>query len=174
MVNDVVDKINQFNDKFINHFSKNIVIVKKTIKKYTNPHTKDIKKSNIIYVTIPTTEQITKDIINNKELTEEIVQKLLQERLINSRKEISVCVFIGNLKTFTDYDELVYQYPIRKVDLRERKEPEYKLYTRTKEQQEAMRGVFNICNNSKKSWLSVVEKCGSEFGLILKLVVKIN
>lgn len=174
MVNEVVDKINDFNSKFVKSFPKSIVIVKKTTLKKTNKETQETIKYNTIYIVVPTTEQETKDIITKKVLTESTRQYLLNENFIKDIKDINSVAFCGNLEDFTSYDELVYQYPRRMVDIRESKEPEFRLYTRTREYQDKFRGNFNLCNTSRKSWLSVVEKCGSKFGLILKLVVQVK
>lgn len=174
MVNKVVDRINEFNAKFVRRFTKSIVTVKKTKGKRTNKATLQVEMFETLYIVVPTTEQETKDIITKQLLSEEIIQQLLNQSLIKNKKDINSCAFCGNLKLFTSYDELVAKYPMRLVDIRERKEPEYRLYTRTKEEQDKMRGIFNICNSSRKSWFSVIEKCGSEFGVILKLIVPIN
>ena len=166
MVNKVVDRINEFNSNFKQRFEKSIITVKKTTNK--------IQKVTTLYIVIPTTEEDTEYIISKRILSKSIREELIRQSLIKEEKNIDSCAFCGKLENFTSYDELVYQYPMRRVDIRERKEPEYRLYTRTREQQDKMRGIFNICNNSKKSWLSVIEKCGSNFGVILKLVVPNN
>lgn len=174
MANDVVNKINEYNSEFNKIYSKSVVIVKRTTNKITNKITEESKKYQTTYIVIPTTEQDIKDTITKRELSKEIKELLVSENFIKNDKDINSCVFCGDLKTFTSYNELVYQYPRRKVDIRERKEPEFRLYTRTREQQEKVRGYFNICHSASKSWNSVIEKCGSKFGLILKLIIQIN
>ena len=105
MVNNTVDRINDFNSKFIQRFTKSIVIVKKTTNKQKNNST--------LYIVVPTTEEETKKIIINRLLSEEIIQQILNQSLIKNKDNIISCAFCGNLNDFTSYNSLVYQYPLK-------------------------------------------------------------
>ena len=164
MANNVVKKINEFNSRFIERFEKDVVIIRKLKNKKEN--------ISLIFIVVPIEEYEIKDILFTKTLPDNTKQFLINKELIKSENSIKSCLYCGNLEKFTEYEQLVYKYPLRKIDIREGKEPEYRLYTRTKQYQDNFRGNFNLCNNSKKSWKSVIEKCGSKFGLILKIILE--
>lgn len=86
--------------------------------------------------------------------------------------EVQKVLHWGNLEKFKYYEKLVYEFPYRKRDALARKEREYRLYTRSLESQKQHLGVINLCNNPKSSWLSVLDKVGNKYGLILKVLCK--
>jgi hypothetical protein len=90
---------------------------------------------------------------------------------------IDQLIFLGNLNLFKEYDSLVYRFPMRKIDILNKKEPSYRLYTKTLlEQQNMMCYIKSLCNSPKESWKSIIKKVGSEYGIVFtyKIPKQIN
>lgn len=80
---------------------------------------------------------------------------------------IDQLIFLGNLTLFRGYESLVYKFPMRKEDIRQKKEPQFRLYTKTLiEQQNMMCYVKSLCGSAKESWKSIIRKVGSEYGIV--------
>lgn len=131
---------------------------------------KSSNSTNIIqYVVCGCSQEESKTIIQKRELTESIKRILFLQDIIKEESNIVGLIFCGKLENFGSPSKLVYKYPQRKIDIRNRVEPQYRFYLFTKEQQEKHRLVHNICPTVEHSWNSVITKVGSQYGIILKI-----
>lgn len=145
----------------------------KTIKIVPSLIVKKGKKDNktFYYVVVAQTLEKCKDIVAKQELSLEVYDILNNTENLPIPHEVEAVSFWGNLKKFKHYEKLVYQFPYRKRDMLEKKERRFRLYTASLETQKESAIYINLCNNAKDSWLSVLKKIGSEYGLILKVTV---
>lgn len=155
-----IERINAFIDK--NRIKHSSCIVKEL------QNTKYI----VQYVVVACTMETIENLLKNQDYPNNIIDTLIKENIINNKSNINGVVYYGNLLNFTQYRELVYKFPIRKIDLREGREPRFRLYTRTIEYQKEMGLVMNLCPTAELSWKSVIDKVGSKTGLILQIKKK--
>ena len=148
--------INAFNDKI--NKSGNIVLLKRINK----------TEHYIYYVVVRATEEEINKLKINKQLERRQYQFLIDEKVINFAEEIEGIIFSGHLLNFTSYEQLVFQYPMRKIDIRDRKEKVYKDYSKTKEEQENIQWLVNSTPTPLHSWKTVIRKIGKT-GIILKI-----
>ena len=157
---DIRDKYNR--ERLVKRFDIGAVVVKQ-------------QKSSIEtikYIVIGCTAKLIDSIVESKTLDKTIYSILIEQQLINVNTDVKEVLYWGNLKDFKQYSDLVYKFPLRRQDLKEGKEPHYRLYTRTAEQQKNTMWLINICSTSQQSWLSVIEKVGSSYGLLLKIKIR--
>jgi hypothetical protein len=155
--NDVVIKINAYNLK--HNTTSDFILTKKG----------KTKTHEISIIVIPSNIEEIKEIKLSKEVSQRIVDLLKKNRLINHSDDIQILIFGGNLNTFKGYENVVKQYPYRNIDKREKREPQFRLYTTSAEEQEKVRYNLNICRTAEFSWQSVIKKCGTEYGIVFKL-----
>ncbi len=92
-----------------------------------------------------------------------------------SEEYIQDLIFLGDLNVFKAYTMFVYQFPQRKIDIRNRVEPQYRLYTKTLEEQKNISCyIRNLCSSAKESWQSIIRKVGSNYGVVFTYIVPIE
>jgi hypothetical protein len=126
------------------------------------------------YLVLPCTAQELKEIVASKELQPFIYEQLVNQSFITKNSDVKEVTYCGNFNNFKQYYDLVYQFPHRRIDIKEGKEPQFRLYTRSLQYQRDNMWLVNLCNSAIKSWQSVIEKAGSNTGLILKIIIKNN
>lgn len=124
---------------------------------------------NLLYIATKATKEEIDILLKTRELPITIITSLISENIITNKKEIEEVLYYGDLNLFTNYKRLVYQFPLRKIDIVNRKEPQFRLYSRTLEYQKSMMFTINLCPTSELSWKSVIDKVGNSTGLILKI-----
>lgn len=131
-------------------------------------------KLTIIYLVFPCNEKHTRYILKYLKLSALVRQKLIEGNYINTENDIEQVLHCGKLNEFPSYSQLVYKFPQRKADVRNRVEPTYRFYEYTREKQLQHLLVHNICPTAEHSWNSVIRKVGSEYGLVLKIKIVNN
>lgn len=155
--NDVVIKINAYNLK--HNTTSDFILTKKG----------KTKTHEVSFIVIPSNIEEIKEIKLTKEVSQRIVDLLKKNKLINHSDDVQILIYGGVLSNFKGYENIVKQYPYRNIDRREKKDPQYRLYTTSAEEQEKIRYSLNICRSAELSWQSVIKKCGTEYGIIFKL-----
>lgn len=130
-------------------------------------------KGNIqlLYIVVGCTKESTEEMLSKQLFDQSILTTLHQHGHKYFEADIEQVLYCGNLKKFQHYEQFVYQFPLRKVDIREKKEPQYRYYAQPLEYQRNLIGSINLCNSPKKSWESVVLKVGAEYGVLLKIKI---
>ncbi len=157
---DSIEKINNFNLQ--SKINPSPVVLKR----------KSSNTTTISYILIASNLSEVVNIIDTKELTANLYETLKDNKLITLNEDVKQVLFCGNLEKFKHYERFVFKFPERKVDIRNRKEPQYRLYTRTLEEQKNVMWLLNLCSSPKNSWLSALTKIGTYYGLLLKVETK--
>lgn len=157
----VLDRINNYNLRHT--FDPNIVILKKG----TN------KTHQISILVVPLKQEQTEEIHANQSLSEDVIEFLKQQKHITKLGDIAEVNFCGKLDEFKAYDRVVVQLPMRKSDFLKGVEPSYRYYVMTIERQKELLPM-NVCSSARLSWLSAIKKCGSPFGLLIKIKIPLD
>ena len=156
---DTIDRINQYRDRCRIPYAP--VIVKKL--------------NNGIYTTLYVAVKAKKEecatIRHDRALLPIVIQDLKSFNIIKDEEEIKAILTCGDLSKFKHYSKFVYKYPLRKVDVRNRREEQFRLYTKSAEQQRELMLSINLCPTAELSWKSVLTKIGTEYGLFLKIQI---
>lgn len=123
------------------------------------------------YVVLGCTKDESTSIIQTRELPENLKDILIKNTMMQDESNILGLIFCGRLENFGSPSKLVYKYPQRKIDIRNRVEPHYRFYVFTRQQQDKHILFHNLCPTVEHSWKSVIIKVGSQYGLILKIKI---
>jgi hypothetical protein len=156
---DTIDRINEYRDK--GRIPYTPVVVKK----------QSSREKSVLYVAIKATQDQCKEIKSQNTLLSFVSEDLLSNNIITDIEQIEKVLLCGDLSKFKKYSKLVYKFPLRKVDVRNRVEEQFRLYTKTMQQQRDLMLMINLCPTAELSWKSVLEKLGTNYGLLLKVVV---
>jgi hypothetical protein len=130
------------------------------------------KNSNHLYIVLGCKKEQVKEFIDKKDISDDsIINNLINLNFISNKQDIKNVLFIGKLTSFKSYEKFVFKFKHRKIDIINNKEPQYRLYTRSLEYQKNIMWLTNLCNSAEKSWKSVCEKVGSEYGLLIKVEI---
>lgn len=154
---DSIERNNKYREKC--RITPSPVIVKKQKK----------DKVTIQYVVVGCSKEIIKEMLDKKLLHSSILLTLQTHNLNYTEEQIESVVFCGDLSKFTQYDKLVYKFPMRKRDILEKKSEQFRLYTHTLDYQKNLMYNINLCTSASASWKSVITKVGSNYGIILKI-----
>lgn len=158
---DTIERINAYNLK------KAIIHEPVTVSK------KSSNSVQILYVVVGEQEEVINNIIKNQRLDNTIYNILLNNNIITEKAQVDSVIYCGKLIEFTSYTQFVYKFPQRRIDIRERKEEQYRLYTSTLAHQKEYSSHLNICPTAKQSWGSVIKKVGKDYGLLLKIRINL-
>ncbi len=129
------------------------------------------KINQMLWVVVKATEQECIDMNKSRKLNESLLQEIKEKyKYINDIKDIQSVIHCGNLNQVPSVKDYVYKFPYRERDRRERKEEQFRCYTQTLDKQKEMLNVINSCPTAERSWSSVLEKVGSQYGLFLYIV----
>lgn len=158
----VIDKINRHN------LGKEIIHTPVTLKKRKNAVAK------LLVVVIGCTKEEYEEIKVTKVLNTSLLLTLKGNNF-PSEEYIDTLIYLGDLHKFKAYGMFVYQFPQRKIDIRNRVEPQYRLYTKTlQEQKDTSCYIRNLCSSARESWQSVIEKVGKQYGVVFTYKIPIN
>ncbi len=154
MDSNTIKQINEYN--FASTIQTNPVIIRK----------RKNETSELLVVTIGCTREEYQDIKKTNTLNTSLLLTLKGNNF-PSEKYIDSLIFLGDLTLFREYEQFVYKFPQRKIDIRNKVEPQFRLYTKTlQEQQDTSCYIRNLCNSARVSWNSVIRKVGSNYGVI--------
>jgi len=158
----IIDRINKYNEgQKIQHSP---VIIRKRKNEF----------AELYVVAVGCTEEEYKEIKSTNILNTSLLNTLKGNHF-PLEDYIESLIYVGDLNNFKAYAMFVYQFPQRKIDIRERKEPQFRLYTKTfQEQKDTNCYIRNLCNSAKESWQSVINKVGSKYGVVFTYKVPIN
>lgn len=125
-----------------------------------------------LYVAVKARQEECVTIRHDKTLLPVIIEDLKKFEIIKNEDEIKAILACGDLSKFKHYSKFVYKYPLRKVDIRNRVEEQFRLYTKSAEKQREMMLMLNLCPTAELSWKSVLTKLGTQYGLFLKIQIK--
>lgn len=125
-----------------------------------------------LYVAVKARQEECATIRHDKTLLPVIIEDLKKFEIIKNEDEIKAILACGDLSKFKHYSKFVYKYPLRKVDVRNRVEKQFRLYTKSAEKQREMMLMLNLCPTAELSWKSVLTKLGTQYGLFLKIQIK--
>ena len=124
-----------------------------------------------LYVAVKARQEECATIRHDKTLLPVIIEDLKKFEIIKNEDEIKAILACGDLSKFKHYSKFVYKYPLRKVDVRNRVEEQFRLYTKSAEKQREMMSMLNLCPTAELSWKSVLTKLGTQYGLFLKIQI---
>ena len=156
---DTIDRINQYRDLCRHKYAP--VVVKKQRSANTS----------VLYVAIRAKKEECATIKADRELLPFVAEDLINHNIITDISQVDAVLLCGDLSKFKKYAKLVYKFPLRKIDVRNRVEEQFRLYTKTAEQQKNLMLNFNLCPTAELSWKSVLEKIGTNYGLLLKIKI---
>ena len=156
---ETIDRINQYRDRCRIPYAP--VIVKKLNNGIVST----------LYVAVKARQEECATIRHDKTLLPVIIEDLKKFEIIKNEDEIKAILACGDLSKFKHYSKFVYKYPLRKVDVRNRVEEQFRLYTKSAEKQREMMLVLNLCPTAELSWKSVLAKLGTQYGLFLKIQI---
>ena len=125
-----------------------------------------------LYVAVKARQEECATIRHDKTLLPVIIEDLKKFEIIKNEDEVKAILACGDLSKFKHYSKFVYKYPLRKVDVRNRVEEQFRLYTKSAEKQREMMLMLNLCPTAELSWKSVLTKLGTQYGLFLKIQIK--
>ena len=172
MANEVVNKINAFNQKQ-NQFiqQSNVVVLRKYKSKLKPTSEKPVEiPITIQIVLVKSNEEETIKIKQQQQLTEKIIQLLKDNNIIELREQIKVVYYCGDLRNYTATDKIVYKFPQRRVDIKNNRPERFRDYSKTLEQQKNSMSLVNTAPTVDISWNTAIRKIGNNFGLLLKIV----
>lgn len=158
----IIDRINKYNEgQKIQHAP---VLLRK----------KKNLEAEVYVVTIGCTREEFEEIRLTRVLSTSLLNQLKGFKF-PLEEYIDTLLYLGDLNNFKSYAMFIYQFPQRKIDIRNRVEPQFRLYTKTlQEQKDTSCYIRNLCNSAKESWQSVVKKVGSRYGVVFTYKVPIN
>ena len=156
---DSIEKINNYNLRYSTH--TNTVVLKK----------KNLETKIVFYILVASYPEELNTINSTKELTRNLYEILKDNKHITLDENVKSVLYCGNLEKFNLYEKVVFMFPYRQIDIRNRADREYRLYTRTLEEQKNTMGFINLCTSAKNSWLSALTKIGTHYGLLLKIEI---
>ena len=124
-----------------------------------------------LYVAVKARQEECATIRHDKALLPIIIEDLKKFEIIKNEDEVKAILACGDLSKFKHYSKFVYKYPLRKVDVRNRVEEQFRLYTKSAEKQREMMLMLNLCPTAELSWKSVLTKLGTQYGLFLKIQI---
>lgn len=157
---DTIEKINAYRDRCrIEHGS--VIVSKKSNQFFT-----------LLFIVVGCTKEELEDMVTKQTLSEKIYNKLLTEQHITDEKEVEAIIYNGLLSNYSGYSDYVYKFPLRRLDIKEGKTPQFRLYSRSVEYQKEIMSSINVCPTAELSWKSVIDKVGTSYGLFLKVRIK--
>lgn len=149
----------------INDYRRNTAIVNEPVvlKRLKNP------KLIITYLVLPCNLPDISYILTYQTLPYQILDYMIEKNYLNKEEDIEQVLHCGILHEFNGYRDLIYKFPQRKIDIRNRVEPIYRFYEYSLERQKQHINVHNMAPTPEHSWNSVIRKVGSDYGLVLKI-----
>lgn len=132
------------------------------------------KTAILTYLVFPCTKLESDFILEHRALGFNILKNLTEQQYINKESDIKEVYHCGKLIDFGGFRELVYKFPQRKIDIRNRVEPIYRFYEFSLERQKQHINVHNMAPTAEHSWNSVLRKVGTEYGLVIKIITLNN
>lgn len=155
-----VDHINNYNLRHT--FDPSIVTIKKG----------NTKTHYICYILVPLKQQQTEEVLLTKDLSESLIELLIEQKYITKKEDIAEVNYCGELKEFKQYEHVVVKFPLRRSDMLKGIEPHFRYYIMSVEKQKSL-FPMNLCRSEHLSWLSAVKRCGSHYGLLLKIKMEL-
>ena len=129
------------------------------------------KINQILFVVVKATKEQCDAMNKSRTINEDLLIDIIYNYgYIDTIKDIQSVIHCGDLNHVPSVKEYVYRFPYRERDKRERKEEQFRCYTQTLDKQKEMLNVINSCPTAERSWSSVIEKVGSQYGLFLYIV----
>jgi transcriptional regulator with AAA-type ATPase domain len=174
MANEIVNKINAFNEKQNKFIQQTNVVVLRKYKTKLKPTTERLIEipATVQIVLVKSNEEETIKIKQQEKLTEKVLQFLKDNNIIQLREEVKVVYYCGDLRNYTATDEIVYKFPQRRVDIKNNRPERFRDYSKTLEQQKNIMSLVNTAPTADISWKTAIRKVGSNFGLLLKIVTE--
>lgn len=136
------------------------------VKKLTN------SRETQLFLVIKATEEQCTSLVEKKRLPKELLDKLIELKYIDNEVDVKTVLFYGELDNFTAYSNLVYSFPLRRLDIKNRVEPSYRDYTMSLQEQKDTILIFNTCPTAVQSWKSIVRILNTKIGIVIKVIKK--
>jgi hypothetical protein len=130
----------------------------------------DKERNKYHYILIGTSYEDARFVSKEKELPISIITLL--DKNGYKKGDIHSAVTAGKLSDVVGYNYLVYQFPKRIIDIKNGAKDEYRDYTMSLEKQKDILWLVNTAECAKTSWRTAISACGSDFGVVLKVIVE--